>query len=348
MKKIKMLFSRIILSLLSLTILLAIIVLFIIRNDIKTLSTLTKIDDYGIYKMYYYSDYHFDKLLEDSPASTEELTKFIKKNVFHNLPLTLQDKPHSCSAFITKNEKGEILFCRNMEIEEYMPGVALYTTPNDGYASVSMCDLLDLNYDKTNLPTKDGISLKSIPMLATPFLVKDGMNEHGVAIAMLRTTYQGSTDTEGAPLLDMECIMRYVLDNAKNIDEAIALIEHCNVKTFGYFFHLFLADRSGRSVAIEWYDKKPHYIETNVLTNIDVHYGLDTITAARFVLIRQALSENNNVMTVDQALDTLNAASMGINMSQWSIVYNLTTGEINFFAGGQRDNVKSLSLPIKP
>lgn len=348
MKKNKRLFSRILLTLLSIILLLFVVILFITRNDIKTLSTLTKIDDYGIYKMNYYSDYHFDRLLKESPETTEEMVEFIRKNVYHNLPLTLVNQPHSCSTFITKNEKGDILFCRNMEIENYMPGVALYTTPKDGYASVSMCDLLSLGYDKMNLPTKDGVSLKGLTMLASPFLVKDGMNEHGVAVAMLRTTYQGPTDIEDAPLLDIECVMRYVLDHASNVDEAMALIDHCNVKVSGGFFHLFIADRSGKAVAVEWYDKRPHYTETNILTNIDVHYGLDTITARRFVLIKQALEGCNNVMTTAQALDTLNAASMGINMAQWSIVYNLTTGEINFFAGGKQDEVRSLSLSVQP
>lgn len=46
-------------------ILICFLVLFIaFRNEIKSLKSLTKIDDYGMYTMTYYGDYGFDEFLK--------------------------------------------------------------------------------------------------------------------------------------------------------------------------------------------------------------------------------------------------------------------------------------------
>ena len=45
-----------------------------------------------------------------------------------------------CTAFVTRNEKGEVLYGRNFDFL-YAPSLQLYTEPENGYKSVSTVNL---------------------------------------------------------------------------------------------------------------------------------------------------------------------------------------------------------------
>ena len=58
-------------------------------NELRTISSITKIDDYGAYQMTYYGDYGFDEFLEVGAQSDAAL-----KGYFCNLAYSSSDQIH--------------------------------------------------------------------------------------------------------------------------------------------------------------------------------------------------------------------------------------------------------------
>ena len=50
--------------------------IMIFRNEIRTLASFKKVDDYGMYQMTYYGDYGLDELLQQGFSSDKELEDF--------------------------------------------------------------------------------------------------------------------------------------------------------------------------------------------------------------------------------------------------------------------------------
>ena len=84
-----------------------------------------------------------------------------------------------------------------------------------------------------------------------------GMNEKGLVVEMLwmdETQFNISEDK--AYLNELEWI-QYQLDNFHSIDEVIANIESFKIYPIQGKIHYLLADTQGKSVIIEYVDKKP-------------------------------------------------------------------------------------------
>ena len=52
-----------------------ILILVIFRNEFRSLSTLEKVDDYGMFTMTYYGDYGFDDFLKTGASSDQDIDK---------------------------------------------------------------------------------------------------------------------------------------------------------------------------------------------------------------------------------------------------------------------------------
>lgn len=87
-----------------------------------------------------------------------------------------------CSAFAAQNPEGQRIFARNFDFDD-APAMLLETAPSDGYASVSIVNLAFAGYGEGNLP--DASLPNRFLTLAGPYLPFDGMNEMGVAVALL-------------------------------------------------------------------------------------------------------------------------------------------------------------------
>lgn len=147
-------------------------------NELRTLMSLKKVDDYGMYQMTYYGDYGFDEFLKTGASSDADIEAFVTKRLLKGLPIDLGVTGDGCTAFVSKNEKGEILFGRNFDFL-YAQSLQVYTTPNHGYASVSTVNLAFAGYSEGNFP--DGLIFQRFLTLAAPFLPFDGMNEKGLS-----------------------------------------------------------------------------------------------------------------------------------------------------------------------
>lgn len=105
----------------------AIAALILFRNELRSLMSLKKIDDYGMYQMSYYGDYGFDEFLEVGAKSDADIEAFVTKRLLKGLPIDLGVTGDGCTAFVVKNADGEIMFGRNFDFL-YAPSLQLYTT----------------------------------------------------------------------------------------------------------------------------------------------------------------------------------------------------------------------------
>ncbi|MGI5850309.1 MAG: choloylglycine hydrolase, partial [Christensenellales bacterium] len=80
-----------------------------------------KLDDYTMYSMTYYGDYGFDEFLAIGAKSDADIEAFVK-HLLKGLPIDLGVTGDGCTAFVTRNEKDEMLFCRNFDFR-YAPSL---------------------------------------------------------------------------------------------------------------------------------------------------------------------------------------------------------------------------------
>jgi len=340
--------NRICIGFFSIIFILAVIIIVLFWNEIKSLTSIKKIDDYGMLKMDYYGDYGFDDFLQVGASNDSEIEAFVTKRLLKGIPIDFGVTGNGCTAFVVQNENGEIMFGRNFDFT-YAPSLQLYTHPKNGYASVSTVNLSFAGYSKDSLPS--GLNFDSFLALAAPYLPFDGMNEKGVAIALLAVP---KTDLKSDPAkitLNTTTAIRLVLDKAANINEAITLLKRYNI----YFSeevgcHYLIADASGKSVLVEFWDGKLQTVTNNnnyqiasnfvAYNNLNIGEGYDEFE--RYDQVKQAIERNNGTLTNSHAVETLTKIGVygdnGEDKLQWSVLYNLTDLSGVIFAHRKSDN----------
>jgi hypothetical protein len=346
------LLKRIGIILLSIVVVIAITITVLFWNELRSLSSLKKIDDYGMFQMTYYGDYGFDNFLTVGATSDSDIEAFVTKRLLKGLPIDLGVTGAGCTVFVTQNEKGETLFGRNFDFS-YAPSLQLFTTPANGYASVSTVNLTFAGYSEDNLP--NGLSFSSFLTLAAPYLPFDGLNEKGVAIALLAVPEAELENDEEKITLNTTTAIRLVLDKAANIDEAVALLRQYNIYfSGGIDCHFLIADASGKSVLVEYYDgqlqttttEENYQIASNFIAYNGVNIGEGFDEFERYDKVKAAI-EINDSLSEAQAKKLL--AEVGVrdgntDKLQWSVLYNLTTGNGAIFAHRNADNKVNFHL----
>ncbi len=318
------------------------------RNELRTLFSLEKIDEYGAYQMTYYGDYGFDEFLEVGASSDKDIEKFVTKRLLKGMPINLGVTGDGCTAFVTKNEKGEVLYGRNFDFL-YAPSLQLYTEPQNGYKSVSTVNLSFAGYSEDYLP--DGSLFDKFLTLAAPFLPFDGMNEKGVAIALLAVPEAEPPYDSNKITLNTTTAIRLVLDHASTVEEAVELLRNYNIYfSGGIECHYLIADASGRSVIVEFYDGELQIVEAEtdyqIATNFIAYNGLNIgegfTEFERYDMVEKELSDNNSILNENDVISLL--AKVGVqdgevDKLQWSVIYNLTTGDVRLFIHRDTNNV---------
>jgi Penicillin V acylase and related amidases len=352
----KKILKRIGIGLLAVLIVVLITSVALFWNELRSLTSLKKVDNYGMYKMTYYGDYGFDEFLKTGAKDDSDIEKFVTKRLLKGLPIDLGVTGDACTSFVTHNEKGDIIFGRNFDFD-YAPSLQLYTHPAKGYASVSTVNLAYAGYSKDYLPK--GLSFDSFLTLAAPFLPFDGMNEKGVAMALLAVPEVQLKNDENKVTLNTTTAIRLVLDKAATVDEAVALLKQYNIYFSGDVdCHFLIADASGRSVIVEYYDGGVQVVESDadyqIASNFIAYKGLNIGEGfnefERYDKVKAAIDDNGGKLTEDQALALL--AQIGIiykntDRLQWSVVYNLTSGEEKLFAHRNIKNILDFHLDLK-
>lgn len=346
--------GKIILGILCAILLVTALAFILFFNELRSLASLKVIDNYPMYRMTYFGDYGFNEFLKVGAKSDSDIEKFVTKRLLKGLPIDINVTGAGCTAFVTKNDKGDTIFARNFDFT-YAPSLQVWANPRNGYASVSTVNLSFAGYSKDNLPTPMGIN--SFLTLAAPYLPFDGMNEKGVSIALLAVPDAHMSTDENEVTLNTTTSIRLVLDKAATVDEAVELLRKYNIYFSGDIkCHYLIADVTGKSVIVEYWNgglqvvksDKSYQIASNFIAynGLDIGEGYDEFD--RYDSVKQAIEENHGKLTKEQTIDLLTQIGVhgpaGEDKLQWSVVYNLTDLQGYSFAHRNRGNVKEFTL----
>ena len=321
-------------------------------NELRSLSSLKKVNDYPMYTMSYYGDYGFDDFLKQGAKSDSGIEDFVAARLLKGLPIDLGVTGDGCTAFVTRDDEGDVIFGRNFDFD-YTPSMQVRTCPDNGYASISTVNLTYAGYDKDHLPE----GFDSFLALAAPFLPFDGVNEKGVAIAILAVPEaEGPSDTDKITL-NTTTAVRLVLDKAASVDEAVDLLKNYNIYFSGDVqCHFLIADAAGRSLIVEYWDGELRTVEP----------GADYQAASNFIAydglnIGEGYSEFDRYDTVVERIEKYDAAMPqseaikllcdvgcysrnGDDRLQWSVLYDLTDLDGTIFIHRDPENQLAFSL----
>lgn len=305
------------------------------RKKTKTINSFKEEAPADMYSMTYSGSFCFDDYLKEGFAGTQAKADFINQNLLYSMMPEYEKEPHDCSTFVCRNEKNEVLFCRNFDTSAYFPCCMVTADGADGFKNISAGNLGIAFDPATNRPFLE--DQLNILLLALPYFSSDGMNEYGLAISLLSSGSAKTLADDSRKTLSAEDVIRIVLEKAKTVDEAIELLKGYTVD-FGPVYsnvpmHFMIADASGRSVVADYSEGEPVFVESSIVTNFNLNGPVRGIGQDRYELIANALSGHGNVLSEEEALQLLADACMK-NMERYSVVYNLTTGEVTAFSHG--------------
>jgi hypothetical protein len=189
------------------------------------------------------------------------------------------------------------------------------------------------------------------PLLQAPHWPFDGMNEHGLAVGMAAVPQGHLPRDPDKRTIGSLGIIREILDHARDADEALALLEAYNIDMEGGpDLHYLVADRSGRSLLVEFYrgqiivtpNEQPWHLATNF-----VRASVESPSDAgcwRYDQIEGTLSQALGRLDAAGALDLLAQVSQA--NTQWSVVYGLSTGDVQVTMGRQYESPHAFQLPL--
>lgn len=292
----------------------------------------------GIYSLDFPGDYKLDDYLAADVKTVEELDKWFMENLTGGLSTEGSQYNMACSSFAVTDADGEHLFCRNYDLR---PTDAMFirTKPADGYASIGIVDLAHLNVGLGCEAAEDSVEAQWL-LQASPFCICDGINEKGLGVSILQLdTMHTVAETEKPDLL-LYIASRAVLDKCADVDEAVALLSGYDMYSPSRFsYHLFLTDKSGKAVTVEWLENGQTVVEDNAVTNFVLFEAPPTRDPdGRYYKLRNALDSEEGVPSGDKAMEVLETVSSKEG-TRWSAVYDLDDFEVRACFNADYENI---------
>lgn len=298
------------------------------KDQAATLRSLKLVDDYPLYTMHYAGSY---SSLANAPGIGSSVA-FLQHSKRESCQLLW-----GCSLFATLADENNRLLGRNFDWD-FSPVVLLFTEPEDGYASVSMVDIVYLGFEGERSKHLEDLSLEERrALLDAPLLPFDGMNEKGLAVGMAAVE-PGNMPADPAKKTVGELRMiREILDHAGTVEEAITLLGRYNIDMGDVPIHYLIASASGQSALVEFYQGK-----MVVFRNESAWQGATNFLMAstnghpqgecpRYDRISQRLDELEGRISTGDAVRLLGDVSQP--STQWSIVYGMSSGNIEVVMG---------------
>ena len=229
------------------------------QGELRTIAGIEQVSEDDPYLFYadYKASYDLDAVLEAGIDANTKLVEFVIGQLTRGLyKPDLSGKQtgngFACTSFQARNAEGDgYLFGRNYDFFKN-PTLVLRTSPSDGYASLSTCDLSHLGYKLDKLP--ESPASKAL-CLAAVYAPMDGMNEKGLCISIMALPKQAAWQDTGKPVVGTSILMRLILDRCATVDEALELVNSVDVRhdrTAGGGYHYLVADAAGNCAAIEF------------------------------------------------------------------------------------------------
>jgi predicted choloylglycine hydrolase len=291
-------------------------------------TTLIQVDDYPLYVMHLYEDYHFDEYLETGKYPGVSLPSGSQiNNAFK-----------ACSCFSAFDLPGQAIFGRNYDWRSRFPVLLLFTYPPNGYASVSMTDMSLLG------PGSD-----QYKFLGAPYIPVDGMNECGLTVALM---FVGAAQPPNDPNkinINACTAIRLMLDKAQSVDEALSLLGEYNIPSI--MQHYLIADARGNSAVVEFVDGEMKVIRNEHPWQVATNFVLSRFPESergalcfRYYTAYKTLEQTQGRMSHEEAMTLLKNIS---GSTIWSLVYDMVNGEIDIVMGRNYDKVHHFTLSMK-
>ncbi|MBR4727631.1 MAG: linear amide C-N hydrolase [Clostridia bacterium] len=344
------------------------------NNRLATIRSARKLDD-NIYLLDYRCNYHLPELMEKGVSSIGELMAFAADVLTFGLRVFRPgtDEGAGCTTFEAFTPEGQHLLARNFDFR-IAPCFVVWTHPENGYASLSVVDNNFMAY---------GTALRfhrfnAYRTLLAPYCCVDGINEKGLAIAVLQLRAKATNQKEpGKKDITTTAMIRAVLDTCANVDEAVALIKKYNMHdSLWTNYHYQIVDASGRSVVVEYIDSVLHvyergsavcpvtgsiyeddglalqYAANYSLTKDIGSYQIDQKGADRTEAVKSVLRAKDGVLTELEAMDLLSHVKLKYKhdkypwsiIALWSAVYNTGEGTLKIAANTDYKNIYTFKI----
>jgi hypothetical protein len=302
-------------------------------EQLATLGSLQQVDEHPLYTMRYYGGY------ERAAAPTGVL-----------------EAPRSslawaCSLFAALGDGEGMLYGRNFDWE-HSPAVLLFTDPPEGYASVTMVDIAYLGFRGARAQRVTALPIEERRMLLeAPFWPFDGMNEHGLVVGMAAVPPGRMHPDPTKESIGSLGVMREMLDHARDVDAAVAILQGYNVDMEGGPpLHYLIADASGRAALVEFHqgelvvtpNERPWHLATNFLRTAAGESA--TGSCWRYDRLYQQITKASGQLTPQEGMNLL--AGVSQDSTQWSIIYGMRTGEINVAMGRRYEDAYTFQLRL--
>ncbi len=295
-----------------------------------------------MYTMTFRGDYGLDDFLEQGGASSpNEVAAFVCNHLFYGLvsPPDVQPTDFGCSFISTKDKDGNMLIGRNFDWPECKSPIAIiHTQPEKDYASVSTACISFLGFGDDWKPK--GMPEK-MALLAAIYAPLDGMNEKGLVVAdLVAGDHTKTNQNSGRVNLTTTSSIRVLLDKAANVEEALKLLESCDMHSdIDFSHHLAISDAKGRCVVVEWVDDKMLVVETPLCTNHYLaesrlkDYSLYSEDSHRRFDIMQQMKDSLTTMKADDVVESIRRVASE-DMTRWSVVFDSKTLSATYYQHG--------------
>ena len=303
----------------------------------RSLSTFKKVDDYPLYTMHYRGGYR--------------TTGFIWRQCFDWFFCDTDDSTSlnpqtawACSLFSALGDRENMTYGRNFDWS-FSPVLLLFTDPPNGYASILLVNLAYLGFDKDN-PSL----FRKLRLLATPVMPFEGINEHGLVVAMAAVP-DGSdnviTDKKNIQSLH---VIRLILDHARTTEQAIDILKNYNVVfSPGPPLHYLIADVSGRSIVAEFREGGLQVISNTHTWQVATNFLLldrdqnEPSGCIRYDNAQKFLREKNGIVNTHQAMSLLK--NLSVDVTQWSAVYNMGRRSVDVVLKRNYGKIYNFQIP---
>ena len=304
--------------------------------------TAEKLDD-GLYYMEYQGDDGFDGLIkkgggESADKLKDYIIEFLSKG--HYKPdMKTKKVDYGCSALTIRTPEGGVMMGRNFDFPSAI-GVILHTIPDHGYESITTFNVEFYGFGEDYKP--EGFTNQYLA-LAGLFCALDGINEKGLAIADLMAGDEVETHQRtDKPDLTTSAAIRYCLNKAANVDEALELLRGIDMHSdTGSAHHYAMADASGRSVVVEYVDNEMVVVESPIVAN---HYlceakqnvGLEE-GDNRYEQLCQRYDDHEGVMSEKELTEAIKTVSQPEKKgtflgTAWTMVMDLTHPSVTYYS----------------
>lgn len=307
----------------------------------------------GLSAVRFDGDYGFDGFLEQGGASSDEgVARYLVENIAGEFGLDFLGKMFGCSTIAVSSPDGDTFFGRNFDWNT-CNAMIVESHPENGYASLSTVNM-DFITQGAGSAMEAVMKLEQVQTMAALYAPLDGMNEAGLAVSvnMIQDSANISQNT-GKPGITTTTAIRLLLDKAANVEEALELLGQYDLHaSMGYMVHFAIADRAGRSVAVEYVNNEAVITETPVLTNFYLapgeKNGIGTRQShQRFEILTDLLAQNSSLteIGVRDALSSVSKGNFGeFESTEWSIIMNLTDKTARYFHRENYENSYFFSL----